>query len=135
MRFGSMWRDVSRSLFRSPATQRYPFERQPTPDRLRGLLHWEAADCTGCGLCAKDCPAGAIEVTIIDKKEKRFVFTYHTDRCTFCAQCVYSCRQGCLSLSSTEWELAALDRASFQKMYGDPADIQRCQAGEPTEIP
>jgi len=118
MRLGAMWRDVSASLFRRPATERYPFERREAPERLRGLLQLKLEKCTGCGLCAQDCPANAIEVTMIDKQAKRFTVTYHVDRCTFCAQCVHSCRHGCLAMSDSQWELAALSKEPFVIHYG-----------------
>ena len=74
MKFGTMFSDVSGSLFRRPATENYPFVRQRNPTRLRSFLKWNPETCTGCGLCAMDCPANAIQVTMLDRKEKRFVF-------------------------------------------------------------
>jgi NAD(P)H-quinone oxidoreductase subunit I len=85
MKLSAMLGDVLRSLFRRPATERYPFERHPTPPRLRGALHWNPDKCTGCCLCVKDCPANAIEIITIDKANKRFVLRYHADRCTYVA--------------------------------------------------
>lgn len=119
----SMFTDVLHSLFGEPVTEKYPFERREAPERLRSSLHWDSEKCTGCGLCATDCPANAIEMIVLDKKAKRFVLVYHADRCTFCAQCEYSCRQGCLQLSSTEWELAALSRTAFINYFGEQANI------------
>lgn len=113
MKPGAMLKDITQSLVRRPVTERYPFVRREAPERLRGRLIWEPASCTGCGLCALDCPARAIEVIVIDKKAKVFDFTYHVDRCTFCGQCVQSCRQGSLALDDQEWELAALSRDAF----------------------
>lgn len=120
MRIGSMWKDVSKSFFERPVTERYPFERHATPPRLRGLLHWDYTTCIGCGLCQKDCPAEAIEVEIVDRKAKLFNFTYHADRCTFCAQCVQSCNKGSLSLLHDEWELAALNKTPFCFAWHSP---------------
>ena len=57
MRIGAMLGDISRSLFKRPVTERYPFERKPTPERLRGQLTFDAAKCTGCKICVRDCPA------------------------------------------------------------------------------
>ena len=123
MKLSGMWRDALNGLLRRPVTQNYPFERLEAPERLRSKLHWNLSSCTGCGLCAKDCPADAIEVITLDRKAKRFVFRYHVDRCTFCGQCVVSGRQGCLNMSTGEWELAELDRQTFEVLYGNDADV------------
>lgn len=133
MRLGTMLSDVLESLFSEPATQRYPYVRQDSPERLRGKLVWDPNKCTGCGLCAKDCPSDALEVIILDRAKKQFVVRYHLDRCTFCAQCVHNCRFKCLSMSSDEWELASTNKADFDFLYGDEGDIQTYrerQAGE-----
>jgi formate hydrogenlyase subunit 6/NADH:ubiquinone oxidoreductase subunit I len=116
--------DVLHSLVRSPATRNYPDERHETPERLRGRLHWEPANCTGCALCVKDCPSKAIELITVDKANKRFVLRYDMDRCVYCGQCVQSCRFDCLQLSSEDWELAALTRAPFTVYYGNPEDVR-----------
>lgn len=129
MKIGAMLGDVTSSLFHSPVTEKYPFERRSTPERLRGLLQWNPEHCIGCGLCAKDCPANAIEMIVLDKESKRFVLHYHADRCTFCAQCVHSCRHGCLEMSSDLWELAALNKEPFGLYYGDGNDVEAVLAG------
>lgn len=128
MNVGTMLRDVLRSLVSEPATERYPAERREPPKRLRGVLHWDPSECTGCGLCSMDCPADAIEVITLDKKAKRFVIRYHLDRCTFCAQCIESCRKNCLDMSNEEWELATTDKESLTIYYGDEADVEEALA-------
>lgn len=127
-KIGTMFGDVLGGLLKKPATELYPFVREEAPEPLRGHLVWDSSSCTGCGLCAKDCPSSAIEMIVLDRKAKRFVMRYHLDQCTFCAQCVESCRQGCISLSHEKWELAALSRANFTSMYGDDDDIQEVLA-------
>jgi len=124
MKIGAMIGDVMQSLFRRPVTQKYPFQRRDAPARLRGKLVWNPSKCTGCALCNKDCPSGAIELITLDKKSKRFVMRYHVDRCTFCAQCVENCRFSCLEMSSQHWELAALSKEPFVVYYGNEADVQ-----------
>src|SRR5512143_4046740 len=119
MTIGTMLGDLLRSLFRRPATVRYPLERRTPPERLRGRLRFELSACTGCALCVKDCPAAALELTVADKQNKCLVLRYHVDRCTFCAQCVESCKHGCLSLSGGEWELATADKTSLVQDYGN----------------
>lgn len=132
-KLGTMLPDISRSLFKKPVTEQYPFVKSDAPENLRGLLHWDQSKCTGCGLCAMDCPAFAIQTHIIDRKTKRFVFEYHIDRCTFCGQCVESCRQDSLEMSSQQWELAALTRNQFVTFFGDPQDVERFLADKPQD--
>jgi formate hydrogenlyase subunit 6/NADH:ubiquinone oxidoreductase subunit I len=123
MRAGRLLRDMMRALFHRPVTRRYPLERRPAPERLRGALQFDPARCTGCCLCEKDCPAQALELVMVDRAAKRFVLRYHIDRCTFCAQCVQTCRFGCLRMSNEQWELAAAHKEPFDVYYGDEADV------------
>jgi formate hydrogenlyase subunit 6/NADH:ubiquinone oxidoreductase subunit I len=123
MKFSTMLKDVLRSLWQRPITEKYPFEKRPAPERLRGKLHYDPEKCTGCCLCSMECPADALELITLDKKEKRFVLRYHVDRCTYCAQCVQNCRFACLEMSPEEWELAATSKEPFTIYYGDEADV------------
>jgi formate hydrogenlyase subunit 6/NADH:ubiquinone oxidoreductase subunit I len=129
MKLATMFQDVFPSLFRAPITERYPFERRETPDRLRSLLTWDREQCTGCGMCATDCPSQAIEMVVFDKKAKSIVFGLHVDRCTFCGQCTYSCKQGSLTLEHGAWELASLDRGNLMIHLGQAKDVQSVLAG------
>ncbi len=124
MRIGAMLGDVSRSLFKKPVTELYPFERRSAPERLRGHLVFDPAKCTGCKICVRDCPAFAIELQVVDKAAKRFVMRFHADRCTYCAQCVVSCNFDALGMSHEHWELAALSRAPFALSLGRAEDLQ-----------
>jgi len=132
MKLGMMINDIFESAFKRPATERYPFERKEAPARFRGQLLWNRENCTGCGLCAKDCPANAIEMIVLDRKAKQFVFHYNVDHCLFCAQCVHSCRQGCLEMQPQIWELAALSRDGYQLYYGAD-DVVKAYLASQTE--
>lgn len=129
MKVGTMLKDLAESLVKKPVTERYPLVRKKAPDRLRGKLIWQPQNCTGCALCVMDCPAGAIDMIVLDKSAKRFVLVYALDRCTFCAQCVQSCRHGCLEMSADEWELAALDKQAFTLYLGEDDDVQQVMDG------
>jgi NAD(P)H-quinone oxidoreductase subunit I len=135
MTIGAMLGDILESLFKKPVTERYPFERKATPERLRGKLYWEPEKCSGCQLCVKDCPANAIELIVLDKVAKRFVMRYNPDRCTFCGECVESCRFDCLGLSSEDWELAALNRDSFEVFFGKDEDVETLMAQIASQYP
>ncbi len=138
MRFGTMISDVIHSLFQAPVTQKYPFVRSETPQRLRGKLTWEAERCSACQLCAKECPANALQVITIDRTNRRYVMQYKMDRCTFCAQCVLNCRFKCIEMAADDWELAALDKKAFTVYYGKETDVNAVLAeiGDPNaELP
>ncbi len=129
MKIGTMLGDIARSLVHRPVTERYPYVKQPAPGRLRGALWFKPETCTGCGICVKDCPANAIELTTLDKKAKRFVLHYHIDRCTFCAQCVKSCNNKSLGMYSDQWELAGVDKEAFAVHFGKEEDVRSYLAG------
>jgi formate hydrogenlyase subunit 6/NADH:ubiquinone oxidoreductase subunit I len=133
---GAMLGDILQSLFKRPATERYPFKRYEASSRLRGQLYYDPAKCSGCALCTKDCPSQALELITVDKATKHFVIRYHIDRCTFCAQCVESCRFNCLGMSAEDWELASVSKEPFDVHYGRAEDLEKllgsAAAGDPT---
>ncbi len=134
MRIGSMLNDVARSLFKRPFTQPYPFKTYPVAERTRGQLEWDREKCNGCGLCARDCPAQAIEVKTIDRAAHRFIYNYRTDRCIYCGQCVESCKPQALKLSADRWHLASTARKQFSLAYGETPE-QAAEAVAKTAAP
>lgn len=123
MKIGSMFKDLLTSFFKKPVTEQYPFERPEVADRFRGKLFYDPAKCTGCNLCSKDCPSDALEIVILDRAAKKFVARYHVDRCTYCGQCIQSCKFKCMGMSNEDWELAALNKEAFEVLYGRDEDI------------
>ncbi len=119
MKVSTLFGNMLHSLFIRPATRSYPQVRTTVPERLRGRLVWRPVGCTGCSLCVKDCPADAIQLIDIDRANKQFKMRYHVDRCTFCGQCVQSCRFNCLELAHDQWELATVQRNAFVIEYGE----------------
>jgi formate hydrogenlyase subunit 6/NADH:ubiquinone oxidoreductase subunit I len=132
MKIASMLNDVFVSLFKRPFTERYPYTVRPAPARLRGKLLWEEAKCKGCMLCVRDCPAQAIEIEVADRVAKKYVFRYHVDRCIYCAQCVVSCKEDALSMSSELYHLAQVDRAKFLEVYGAAGEGSCVEESEPS---
>jgi len=126
---GAMINDVLRSFFSKPVTRQYPFERREAPERFRGKLVWDLTHCTGCKLCVRDCPAGALELVEIDKANKHFIMRFHSDRCTYCGQCVVNCRFNCLEQLPDEWELGSITKEPFTVYYGRSEEVDAVRNG------
>lgn len=108
---GKMMSQVLRSIFKRPATTRYPFVKSGMPEKFRGKLKFYPERCIGCKLCMKDCPSNAITIKKIG--EKQFECEIDLGKCIYCAQCVDSCMKKALE-STGEFELASLDREKLK---------------------
>ena len=86
---------VMKWLLRKPYTSRYPFEPRHALTGSRGSLGVHLTECTYCTLCAKRCPAAAIEV---DRAGRRW--TLDRMRCITCSCCVEVCPKKCLTMET-----------------------------------
>ncbi|HYS80138.1 MAG TPA: 4Fe-4S dicluster domain-containing protein [Anaeromyxobacteraceae bacterium] len=139
---GRMAGEVLRHATQKPNTVNYPAVKVEMPPAFRGKLRFHAARCVGCKLCQKDCPAGALAIEKVG--EKRFQAVFQFDRCIYCAQCVDSCNKDALE-STTEYELATLDRATLRVTYApeppppppaaEPAPAAPAAANDATPLP
>jgi len=113
------------SYFVNPArviTQQYPENREELQmfERFRGRLVMDFTDegyvkCSGCSMCEKACPNGAISVLPgRDRDGKRVLgrYLYRFSQCTLCNLCVESCQFGAIRMGH-DFELAAYDRESL----------------------
>lgn len=122
-------------LITKPATVMYPVERLAPPERFRGRMRYEPADCTLCGLCQRDCPADVIKVIRkrVEREDGTKELTGHLefemDRCVFCGQCEYSCNKGSITFTR-EFELAQGDRAMFMEDTTQEVDDEGCDIDE-----
>lgn len=99
-----------RSFFCKPATVSFPAGEMQIENNYRGMLTYDPANCTGCKICMRYCPAGAISVVNEGTKEdKKMKATLTMAKCIFCCQCVDSCPQDCLSYTQN------VDLARFEK--------------------
>ncbi len=120
---GAMLESVLGSLFRKPATIRYPFEKFVMPKDFRGQPKFHSEKCTGCRLCIRDCPAQAITITKVG--EKRFEASIDLGKCVYCAQCAETCPRKVIEIS-TDFELAQLERGKLKVVFHAEAGSTAC---------
>jgi NADH-quinone oxidoreductase subunit I len=102
-----------RQMFKPKFTRQYPEEIWTPPSSYRGrpvLVQEQGVErCVACGLCARVCPALAIEVQAAetdDEKERYpIVFEINMLRCIFCGFCEEACPEEAIVMSK-EYELS-----------------------------
>jgi formate hydrogenlyase subunit 6/NADH:ubiquinone oxidoreductase subunit I len=110
-------KDAFSNLFKKRATQKYPAVAATVAEGFRGrqILHLE--NCIGCTLCAKDCPAKAIEFIAYGGKKRPLI---HLEKCVFCYQCADSCQKGVFEKTKF-FELAVIDKTTLLLKPQPPA--------------
>lgn len=104
-----MIKELLSNLFAKPATSKYPFAKAEVPEGFRGKQVYDGNLCIGCGLCARDCPAKAIEMVEVGEKRRPL---FHLDLCIFCYQCAESCPRNAIK-SSEFFELASTNKSDL----------------------
>ncbi len=92
----SLLGEVLKNITRRASTIKYPVARELTvAPGSRGRHYADLTKCTGCSLCAIDCPANAIAMEKLPqplKHNPRGVFpVVDYGKCVFCYQCVFVC--------------------------------------------
>jgi Na+-translocating ferredoxin:NAD+ oxidoreductase RnfC subunit len=57
----------------------------------------ESPQCSGCGICTRNCPAGLSVrriADLVDQGDKEAAASYHPELCISCGSCSYSCLAG-----------------------------------------
>ena len=65
-----------------------------------GKVELDSSQCTGCGLCALDCPTEALIVSLTEEVDAYQLLFKH-NLCVACAKCVEVCPEHCLRLERT----------------------------------
>ena len=113
---GKIAGNALKHLLKKPATIAYPKGEMIIDPNYRGKLVFDPADCIGCKLCMRDCPAAAITVENVGTKEdKKFICHLNLAHCIFCGQCAESCQKNCLTLSQSV-ALGSLSKAELEQM-------------------
>jgi len=104
-----MLKEVLSQILKKPATRRYPEVKTTVPEGFRGKQLFDINLCISCGLCARDCPAKAIEMVDVEGKKRPL---FHLDLCIFCYQCAEGCPRNAIT-SSDNFELASTDKSDL----------------------
>ena len=92
-----------------------------------GKVTLDDSKCTGCGLCALDCPTRALIVSSSEEAEVYQLLFKHS-LCVACGQCVEVCPEQCLHLERT----LELDRLNSPATVLFEDEIVRCsECGSP----
>jgi len=108
-RVSPMIKELLLNLFAKPATSKYPFVKAEVAEGFRGKQVYDISLCMSCGLCARDCPAKAIDMVEIDGKRRPL---FHLDLCIFCYQCADGCPRNAIK-SSAFFELASINKSDL----------------------
>ncbi len=109
---------TGRHLGRHAVTIQYPEEKWTMPERSRGVVvllsdkKTGELNCTGCGLCEKACPTGAIDLDAPRGEDKKRVlkkFVVDNAICCFCGLCEESCNFCAIKMDS-RYEMSVLNK-------------------------
>jgi NADH-quinone oxidoreductase subunit I len=110
-----------RNLVKKPATIQYPREKTPVEEDSRGVQYADLTKCTGCTLCALECPADAITMTPIPqdyevpaKNPRKIYPLIDYSKCVFCYRCVKICPVNAYIVTS-KYDIAGPTRANSEE--------------------
>jgi NADH-quinone oxidoreductase subunit I len=118
----SIWRETLKNVFKKPVTIEYPKVETPIEKDSRGLQYADLNKCTGCSLCAIECPSNAIEMRKLPENIKlkhnpRGLYpVINYPSCIFCYRCITICPVNAY-VTTSEYRLATETDKLFSDVY------------------
>ena len=91
-----------------------------------GKVELDSPQCTGCSLCALDCPTGALVVSS-SEETGTYQLLFKHDVCVACGRCVEACPEKCLRLEP----VLELDRMDKPVVVFEDRVVRCCQCDSP----
>ncbi len=91
-----------------------------------GKMELDTTQCTGCGLCALECPTGALTVSLNEETDAFQLLFKHGD-CVACNQCVEICPEQCLRME----RVLELDKMGNQSVLFEDKVVRCSGCGSP----
>jgi len=87
-----------------------------------GKLELDGSQCTGCGLCARDCPTEALTASLSEEADT-YQLLFRHELCVACGRCIDVCPEKCLRLE----RLLELDKIDIPAAVLLEDRIARCR--------
>lgn len=91
-----------------------------------GTVELDSSRCTGCGLCAVECPAEAL-VLSLNEETGAFQLLFKHGSCVACGLCVEICPEKCLRVE----RVLELDRVGSQSVLFEDRLVRCSGCGQP----
>lgn len=111
-----------RNLLKGPATEAFPFGDTVTPKKMRGRIAFDPNSCALCRVCARVCPAGAIQ---FEKAQGGLQFNLWHNSCVFCGLCALYCESEGLQ-STNDWHLSHVQSEKYDLAIREVVLFQKC---------
>ena len=91
-----------------------------------GKVELDSSQCTGCGLCALECPTGALMISSSEESDV-FQLLFKHGNCVACGLCVEICPEKCLRME----RILEVDKMGSQSVLFEDVIIRCSGCGSP----